>query len=356
MSILFRYVSREVLASTFLAALALLGLFSFFDFVSELGDAHSATYTPFLALAYVTLNTPMRLYELVPVALLIGGLFAWNRLASGAEFSVMRSAGLSMYRLVAWMLMLGTLLGALTLLLGEYVTPYAEQAAKQLKARATTGVVAREFRTGLWAKDGNTFINIREMRPDASLLGLRLYVFDPAFHLQEVRHAAQAEWDGGRWLLRQVTETTISTERTRTAQLPDQIWESAITPDLLSVLMVSPERMSIATLKAYASHLKENRQDASRYEIALWNKIIYPAAGPIMLLLALAFAYHPPRSGGTGGRLLIGVLLGLSFHLVNRLVAQVAQLLDWPAPAAAIVPVMLFGLTAAAAVWWQERH
>jgi lipopolysaccharide export system permease protein len=156
--------------------------------------------------------------------------------------------------------------------------------------------------------------------------------------------------------LRQVTETTISTERTRTAQLPDQIWESAITPDLLSVLMVSPERMSIATLKAYASHLKENRQDASRYEIALWNKIIYPAAGPIMLLLALAFAYHPPRSGGTGGRLLIGVLLGLSFHLVNRLVAQVAQLLDWPAPAAAIVPVMLFGLTAAAAVWWQERH
>lgn len=356
MSILFRYVSREVLSATLLAALALLGLFSFFDFVSELGDAHSATYTPFLALLYVTLNTPVRLYELVPVALLIGGLFAWNRLALGAEFSVMRTAGLSMYRLVAWMLMLGAFLGALTLMLGEYVTPYAEQAAKQLKARATTGVVAREFRTGLWAKDGNTFINIREMRPDATLLDLRLYVFDQAFHLRAVRHAAEAEWEGGRWILRQVTETRIDAARTRTARLPDQTWESAITPDLLSVLMVSPERMSIATLKAYVSHLAENRQDASRYEIALWNKIIYPAAGPIMLLLALAFAYHPPRSGGTSGRLLIGVLLGLGFHLVNRLVAQVAQLLDWSAPAAAIVPVLLFGLTAGAAVWWQERH
>ena len=132
MSILFRYVSREVLAASLLAVLALLGLFSFFDFISELGDTHASTYTPVVALAYVALNTPVRLYELVPVALLIGSLFAWNRLALASEFSVMRAAGLSMYRLVAWMLALGTAVGMLTLLLGEYVTPYAEQAAKQL--------------------------------------------------------------------------------------------------------------------------------------------------------------------------------------------------------------------------------
>jgi lipopolysaccharide export system permease protein len=114
--------------------------------------------------------------------------------------------------------------------------------------------------------------------------------------------------------------------------------------------------MSIATLHAYINHLRDNRQDASRYEIALWNKIIYPAAAPIMLLLALAFAYRPPRSGGAGGRLLLGVLLGLGFHLINRLVAQVAQLLDWSPPVAAIVPVLLIGSAAYAAVWWQESR
>lgn len=356
MSILFRCVSREILGATFLALLALLGLFSFFDFVSELGDAHTPAYTPMLALAFVALNTPVRLYELVPVALLIGSLFAWNRLALASEFSVMRTAGLSMWRLLVWMVVLGASIGALTLLLGEYVTPYAEQAAKQLKARATTGVVAREFRTGLWAKDGNTFINVREMRPDASLHGLRLYVFDEAFHLRAVRQAEEAVWEDGRWMLRQVSETVIGEKRTVTARIPDQAWASAVTPDLLAVLMVSPERMSISTLKAYVNHLQENRQDAGRYEIALWNKIIYPAAGPIMLLLALAFAYRPPRTGGAGGRLLLGVLLGLGFHLVNRLVAQVAQLLDWSAPVAAIVPVLLIGSAAYAAVWWQESR
>lgn len=356
MSILFRYVSREVLAASLLAVLALLGLFSFFDLISELGDTHASTYTPALALAYVALNTPVRLYELVPVALLIGSLFAWNRLALASEFSVMRAAGLSMYRLVAWMVILGMALGMLTLMLGEYVTPHAERAAKQLKARATTGVVAREFRTGLWAKDGNTFINVREMRPDASLQDLRLYVFDEGFHLRAMRHAGQAVWKDGRWTLREVTETDIGTDRTVTTRVPEQEWKSAITPDLLSVLMVSPSRMSITTLRAYIRHLRDNNQESGRYEIALWHKVIYPAAAPIMLLVALAFAYRRPRAGGAGGRLLIGVLLGLGFHLVNRLVAQVAQLLDWSPPAAAIVPVLLFAIIACLAVWWQEQH
>lgn len=356
MSTLFRYVAREILGSTLLAVLALLGLFSFFDFVSELADAHSPAYTPLLALVYVAIGTPVRLYELMPVALLIGALFAWNRLALASEFSVMRAAGLSMYRLVTWMLVLGAFLGGLTLLLGEYVTPHTEQAARQLKARATSGVVAREFQTGLWAKDGNTFVNVREMQPDASLRDLRLYVFDGELHLRAMLHAGRAEWADGRWMLREVTETTIGATRTRTSRVPDQAWRSAITPDLLSVLMVSPSRMSIATLRAYVAHLKENRQDASRYEIALWNKLIYPAAGPIMLLLALAFAYVPPRAGGAGGRLLAGVLLGLGFHLANRLVAQTAQLLDWSAPAAALAPMLTFALAAMAAVWWLERR
>lgn len=356
MSILFRYLSREILVAGGLALAILLGLFTFFDFIAELGDAHTETYTPLVALAFVTLNTPVRLYELVPVALLIGALFAWNRLALSSEFTVMRTAGLSLARLVTWMVLLGLAVGGLALLLGEYVTPHAERTAKQLKARATTGVVAREFRTGLWAKDDGTFINVREMRPDASLHGIRLFVFDANFHLKAIRYAEEAVWSSGHWTLRQVTETLISQDRTQTTRLPDQVWSSAVTPDLLSVLMVAPERMSIATLNAYVDHLRENRQDAGRYEIALWNKIIYPLAGPIMLMLALAFAYRPPRSGGAGGRLLIGVLLGLGFHLANRLVGQTVQLLDWPPPVAALVPMAVIGTLACLALWHLDRR
>lgn len=356
MSVLFRYLAREILASTGVTILALVSLFSFLDLIGEMSGAYTDTYTPLVALLYVAMNTPVRLYELIPVALLVGGLFAWNRLALASEFSVMRTGGLSASRLAGWMLALGLGVGVGTLLLGEYVMPYTERAAQQLKIRATSGVVAREFQTGLWAKDGRTFINIRELLPDASLNDLRMYTFDADFNLRSVLRAEHAAWENGVWRMRQVTETEIGERATRTRNLPDQAWESAITPDLLSVLMVAPERMSIATLHAYVNHLEENRQVSVRYQIALWNKIVYPMAAPVMLLLALVFAYRPPRVGGAGGRLLMGVLLGLTFHLANRLAAQVAQLQDWPAPAAALAPILVFSLAGLGAIWWLERR
>ena len=356
MSILFRYIWREILGATLLALLALTALFSFFDFVSELDDAHTETYTPLIASLYVALNAPGRFYELAPVALLVGGLFAWNRLALASEFTVMRAAGLSTPRLAGWMLALGLVLGGAVLAFGEYVTPLSDRAAQQLKVRATSGVVAQEFRTGVWAKDGRTFINIRELLPDASLVDVRLYEFDQEFRLRLVRRAERAEWQGGQWMLRQVSQTAIDDNGTRTADEPDQPWSSAVTPDLLSVLMVAPERMSIPALQAYVQHLEENLQDAERYRIALWGKLTYPVVAPVMLLLALAFASRPPRAGGAGGRLLFGILLGVAFHLINRLAGQVALLQGWPAPAAALTPVLLFSFSAALALWWVERR
>ncbi len=356
MSILFRYVSREVLAASLLALFALTGLFSFFDFVAELSDAHGETYTPLVASLFVAMNIPGRLYELMPLAVLIGGMFAWNRLALASEFSVMRSAGLATARLVAWMAILGLLVGAATLLFGEYVTPYAERAAQQLKVRATSGVVAQEFQTGLWAKDGRTFINIRELRPDASLVDVRLYEFNENFNLSVMRRAERAQWQNGQWMLYRVTQTLVEDNRTYTTSQPDTPWISAVTPDLLAVLMVVPERMALSALDAYIQHLDENLQDSKRYRIAYWGKLAYPLAAPVMLILALVFAFHPPRQGGTGGRLLTGILLGLGFYLSSRIAGQFALLQDWPAATPALIPILVFGLAAFTALWWNERR
>ena len=356
MSLLFRYVAREILGAVALAALALTTLFSLFDFIHEVSDVAGDTWTPTLAALFVALNVPARFYEIIPIAVLVGGLFAWNRLALSSEFSVMRTAGLSAPRLSGWMLAVGLGIGGVGLLVGEFATPPAERAAQQLKLRATSGVVAKEFQTGVWAKDGRTFINIREMRPDASLMDVRLYLFDDQFRLQSMRRAESADWQAGNWVLRGVTETHLGAGYARTSRLDDQVWTSGVTPDLLSVLMVAPPRMSMQTLYSYINHLTQNRQDAHRYVIAFWSKLTYPLAAPVLLLLALAFAYRPPRVGGAGGRLLLGILLGLGFHLGNRLSTQLAQLQDWPAPLAASAPIFAFGLAAAVAIWWVERR
>jgi lipopolysaccharide export system permease protein len=168
--------------------------------------------------------------------------------------------------------------------------------------------------------------------------------------------AQTAHWDGAHWRLEGVTETTLSDRTTNTLRAPDQNWVSAVTPDLLLLLMVRPENMSVTALYGYVGHLLENRQDARRYSIALWNKLLYPVAMPVMLLLALAFAFRPPRAGEAGGRLLTGVLLGLGFYLASRMLSQMTLLQAWPAWVSALTPILLFGSASLAMLWWADRH
>lgn len=357
MSVLARYLSQQILASVGLVLLGLVLLFSFFELIDELDDLQQGSYTLGKAMLYVLLNMPARLHELMPIAVVIGALFAFARLASSSEFNVMRASGLSPRRLIQHLTLLGAGIALVILLVGEFITPISERAAQQLKIRTTSNVVAQSFKTGLWAKDGQSFINAAQMLPDSSLVGLRIFQFNDRFHLQRIDSAERAVWKkDGEWQLETVTRTEITATGTHIEHLPTMNWRSSLNPDLLSVLMVAPERMALRTLHAYIQHLRDNRQKAQRYEIALWNKIAYPLAAPIMLLLALPFAYSPPRAGGVGGRVMAGVLIGLGFYMINRLSAHLGLINDWSPVFSAALPLIAFGGAAAAALWLVERR
>lgn len=356
MSILARYLAREILGSILVAVAALVMLFAFIDFLDEV-TALGPSYTLSVALLYLLLMLPSHVLEVLPAATIAGALFAFARLSGHSEFTVMRASGLSGGRLAGYMVLLGLIIAALSHALGEYVVPHTERTAHQIKTRATTGVVAQQFRTGLWAKDGTSFINIQEVLPDARLRNLRVYVFDEHFRLTTIRHADEAQWDtDGSWRLENVVQTRISPQGTRIEQLPMLKWHSDLNPDLLAVLMIPPERMSIQALRTYVEHLRENRQKATRYEIALWSKLAFTLASPVMLLLALPFAYTPPRASHVGGRVLLGLLIGLAFHLLNRLAGHLGLLYDWPPAASALSALVIFSLGAAFALWRVERR
>ncbi len=356
MSILARYLAREILGSILVALAALLMLFAFLDFINEV-TAIGPSYTLSVALLYILLMMPTHVLEVLPAATIAGALFAFARLSGSSEFTVMRASGLSVGRLAGYMIGLGLFIATLSHALGEYIIPHSERTAHQIKTRATTGVVAQQFRTGLWAKDGTSFINIQEMLPDASLRNMRVYVFDEHFRLTTIRHAEQAEWDrDGSWRLANVVQTRIGPQGTRTEHLSTMKWRSDLNPDLLAVLMIPPERMSIQALRTYVEHLRENKQKTARYEIALWSKLSFTLASPVMLLLALPFAYTPPRSSHVSGRVLIGLLIGLGFHLFNRLAGHLGLLYDWPPVASALSALVVFSLGAAFALWRVERR
>jgi lipopolysaccharide export system permease protein len=352
-----RYLAVEIIAAMMLVFVALVMLFAFFDLVDQIKDLGRGTYNMRKILFYVLLSVPDHVYELFPIAVLIGTLFALAQLVAGSEYTVMRTSGVSTVRFASTLVAIGLLFAALTFVFGEFIAPPAQQLAQRLRSQSITGLVAQEFRSGLWIKDAKSFINVTQVLPDTTLQGVRIYEFDDQSRLRSISFAKRGSYQSERrWLLREVTQTSFEEMKTTVREMAEASWQSVLDPDLINVLLVRPEQMSAWSLYSYAEHLKENRQKALRYEIALWTKLTYPLAVLVMMVLALPFAHFQGRQAGVGAKIFAGIMLGLAFHFLNRLFSHLGLLNDWPAFAAASLPMAIFLSVAVAMMWWQERR
>lgn len=357
MKVFRRYLAGEVYFSSAMVMLAFLLLFAFFDLVAELDDVGRGGYTLLQGVLYVLLTLPGRVYELFPIAVLIGTLYALTLLARHSEITVLRTSGMSTGRLLWTLVAVGSVFVVLTFLVGEFVAPPAERAAQQLRLSATSSVVAQEFRSGLWVKDGRRFVNVRTVLPDTSLRGVRIYEFDHRWELRAISEAQEGEFQApDSWKMRAVVETRFLEDRTEVRRYPELVWRSELNPDILSVLLVRPERMTLGNLMAYIRHLDENQQTTERYEIALWKKLIYPIASLVMMALAVPFAYMHERAGGVSLKVFTGIMIGVGFHMLNGLFSSLGVINKWPPFFSAITPSLIFLFAAGSMLWWVERR
>jgi lipopolysaccharide export system permease protein len=352
-----RHLAREIYASTGLVLLAFLMLFAFFDLIHQLESVGRGGYQIQHALGYVILTLPGRLYELFPICVLIGTLYALTVLARHSEITVLRAAGLSTRDLLITLGKIGLVFAVLTLLTGEFLAPPSERAAQQLRLKAMGKLVAQEFRSGLWVRDERSFVNVREVRPDASLRNVRVFEFDDRFQLRSISQAERGRYIGaGTWTLDGVVRTVFSGDAAHVEKYSEMTWKSALNPDLLAVLLVVPERMSLVNLYIYIRHLSGNQQKTDRYDIAMWKKLIYPLAALVMMALALPFAYMQDRMGAVSIRVFAGIMLGIGFHMLNGLFSSLGVINSWPPFFSAITPSVLFLMAAASMLWWVERR
>lgn len=355
MTTLFRYLAREIFVATMLLLAALLALFALFDLIRELGDLGKGTYSLATALAYVTLSQPAHVVVIFPLAALMGTLFAISRLSTQSELAVMRSSGLSLTRLSLFAVVIGLAFSAITYAFGEFVAPLAEETAKRLRVSATSAVAGREFHTGYWVRDGRAFVNIETVTPESELLNMRIFDFDDGYRLLSISVVKSATYDlSQHWLLTGVEKTSFEGQNARVEKLPTAKWNSLLTPDVLSALRVKPDQMSINKLSTYIDHLRDNKRNSTRYELAYWDKVFQPVAVIIMMLLAIPFAIQSNRAGGVGARLLAGVMIGLGFYFLSRLSSHLTALNEWPPFMAAAGPLVLFLVVAIVLIGWKE--
>jgi lipopolysaccharide export system permease protein len=346
------------------------------------------------AFLYVLMLLPGHVYEVMPVAALIGTIYTMAQFASSSEFTIMRASSMST-RMAAWMLFrIGIVFVLITFVFGELITPRTAPLAERLKLSAKGSTISQGFRSGMWTKDvvhsdgmkgavtGSRFFNVRQLRADGHLVDLKVYEFDTSFRMRSLITAASATYEGkNTWRLADVTETIFTNSRelpapggvvpagasfqsmfgqdtsvVTTRKLASMKLVSEITPKILSVSSADPERMSANELAVYTRHLSENRQEADRFKIAFWKKLIDPLSIFVLMALALPFAYLHTRSGGVSLKIFIGIMIGVSFILINTLFSNLGLLSTWPPFITAVAPSLLFLALALSALWWVERH
>ncbi|UXY15143.1 LPS export ABC transporter permease LptG [Chitiniphilus purpureus] len=359
MSLLARYLSKELTVFVLSTLGGLLGLYTFFDLIAELSDLGQGGYRLLDAVYFVLLRTPGNAYELMPIAVLIGAIFALANLAGHSELTVMRASGVSVARLLAWLMLAGACYATVTVALGEVVVPHAERMANQHRLSATKKLLVGEFRSGVWVKDDRQIVNIGEMLPDLTIRGIRIYELGQGLVLTRILEGGEGQYqDNGRWQLAPARETRFGKDMQGVQVVnPTSLeWKTAITPEMLAVLLVEPAQMSARSLFRYIDHLARNKQQTSRYELALWGKLFYPLACLSMMVIALPFAQAQRRAANVGARLFVGILAGLAFHFLNRVVVYLGQLNHWPAPLVVSIPTLLFMAIALVLLWRQERR
>lgn len=352
-----RYLASEIIVATGLVILSLILLFAFFDLMEQMKDLGRGGYRMKHIGLNVLLSAATHVYEVFPLGALIGTLFALSQLVASSEYTVMRVSGVSLARLNTAILGIGLMFAVVTFVFGEFIGPPAEQLAQRVRSLAIAGIVAQEFRSGLWVKDGRNFVNVGEVTRDSRLKRVRIYEFDENYGLRTLSFAEEGRYLRDKtWTLTDVVTTRFQAQRTSVVRSPEIAWHSVLEPQLLSMLLVKPDHMSAWALWSYAQHLKENHQKALRFEIALWTKLMYPLAVLVMMILAVPFAYFQKRQGGVGARVFTGIMLGLTFYILNRLFASLGLLYDWPAVMSAVTPTVFFLALAMTLNWWQERR
>ena len=363
-----RLLYRDIVASVSFVATAFLSLFFFIDFVDELDGVGRNGRTVWDAGLAALLEIPNHLYELLPISVLIGTIFSLARMAQSSEFTILRTGGLGPGRAL-WLLgLLGVGFGALTFVIGDYVSPASERAAAVLNARFSGSLNLGA--AGAWLKERRETpegersysVNVGVATTGGKLAGIRIFEFDPDGRLISRTEAAEGSVArDGTWTLRDAKvatwpKPTDPDPHVKLQHLASIEWPSTLRPDVVAAAVLPVSSMTTAELRRYSAHLNDQAQSAQDYSTRFWRKALYPFACIVMMALALPFAYLHARAGSVSFKVFGGIMLGISFLLLNNLSGHIGLLRGWTPWVAAASPGLLFLLISMAAFAWIVRY
>ncbi len=340
MNVLTGYIVREILKGSLVAALLLLTLFNLFTFSDQLKDLGKGHYGLTEIFYYLALTSPSVFYELMPASALLGSLFILGAMGNNRELIAMRAAGLSVLGIIRAVMLSGIILVVIAILVGEFVAPVTERSAQMVKVNAVDeGRVVMNVKYGLWLREDKKFINVRKILDDGNLADISIYELDEQRHLRTSTHAEKAVFLGNQqWKFEGIKQSGISIEQMTVNHQNEQIWQSAVAPDLLDIVVVDSHDLSMYDLAMYIDFLKDNHQKSHEFELAFWGRVVNPLVVLVMLLVSAPFVIGVKRGINVGARMMIGVVIGMGFNIIDKIVGHIGLIYDLNPPLMAVMP------------------
>ncbi|MGH8460616.1 MAG: LPS export ABC transporter permease LptG [Stenotrophobium sp.] len=346
MKIIDRYIVLHILGFTAIVGLALIAIYSFIGFVSGIGDTGQGSYGVFQLMVYTLLQMPAGLYTLLPIIAMLGTLMGLGALAAQSELTAMRAAGVSLARIGGATLLAGLLLGIVGLLLGDWLAPVGNSAAESYRTAARTGIEPGLGGHSVWLRDGSSIFHIRRLITEDHVADVEIFMLAPDMSLSSDLHVDDARYQDGHWIFTGINRTDLSGASTTTSQVPQMQWAGSLSPDVLRLFVLESESIAMPGLVRLIRYLEANGLDSANYRLELWRKLVAPFTVMTMMLFAVPFVLGSLRSSGAGQRLLVGILVGVGFYVINEVSANLGEVYHWPPALAAALPSLLLGATA----------
>ncbi len=339
------HIGNTVLLAMLVVVALIVSVDLVFSVAEEIADTDE-NYSLLNALSFILLTLPTSVYELLPFIAMGGALIGLGILASNNELVVMQSAGVTVWRIV-WSVLKPTLLiMLLSLLLGEFIAPPLEQIAQGNKALQQSGNASISAEQGTWRKVDNEYIHINAIAPGGELLyGITRYQLGSGRHIVASSFAESGDYieqdDSSYWQLNNVSESNFSGRSISTQHYVQQAWQVDLSPELLSVLLVEPDRQSISGLYRLARFFAAQGLDSAIYFLAFWKKLLQPLTTLMLVILAISFVFGPLRESTMGFRVFVALGIGLVFTIMQRLMEPASLLYGFSPLVAVLTPIFI---------------
>src|SRR5215469_4747538 len=321
MNILDRYLVRAILTYVLMVMAVVLVLCALFVFIDQQDEIGTGNYSALSAFWYTLLNLPQYAYQLLPIGALLGALVGLGSLARGSELTVIRASGISVTRMALIALIAAAILIVIEVLLGEFLAPSLQQAAREQKAFAKLNNVSFGGGSGAWIRDGDLILNVAGQSGERQFGGMQIFELSPQHRLVALGHAQHATGGTkGQWLLGDYTESRFDGDTVKARPPAQRILETKVSAGFLGLAVQDPDQLTSRSLWRLITYLRSNSLETREYVFAFWSSIARTVAIAFCVLLAIPFVLGPLRSAGAGARMLMGLMLGITFFILQRFI------------------------------------